>query len=780
MQPTASAPAPAPPSKAAAPRLLRTGWASHLARLSFAVLLVEAVTGLAITLAPFHAATQWSVLFHTGLGAVTLLPVAWYCAAHVADYRRHAASHITVLGWVALVTLAVCSLSGLVIAAEALFGVRSSLLWRNVHLISTLALLVAVAPHLAFVLLKQRAARTATPAAAPSGTADPAPASAPVPNVATAFPNAGAAGYFGWSLALTGILLVAALALLFVDSGPRYANRFPDDYSYLYGTNRPFAPSLARTDTGNAFDARSLAGSQSCGTAGCHDQIVEEWLPSAHRYAAMDTVFLGIQDVMAKQNGPESTRYCGGCHDPISLFSGTKNIFVENLTGLHGYQEGVSCLACHAIRETDVKGNANYTVTQPREYLWQWQTNGIGRVLRDFLIRSYPAEHGRLTKRSFKKPEYCAACHKQFIDAEVNRVGWVQLQNQYDNWAASHWNHKGDARKTVECRECHMPLVDSHDPAAGDPLDYNRSPGDRRHRSHRFIAANTLMPVALANRLPGADEQLRLTEHWLRGELPIPEIQDKWAHGPIVTVTVTTPPTVAPGGTIPLRVVMASNKVGHDFPTGPLDIIQSWLAITVTDDHGRVTWTSGQRDSRNFLQPGTFLFKAEPVDQHGNLIDRHNLWEMVGVRFRRALFPGYSDSVQFTVPCAGALATPGPGGQNTNTAHAAGATPPPPGSPATPDSLEIPAPSIPAPATAGEYRIAVSLQYRKVDQFLLNYLFGDTNRLTAPVTELAHATAVVRVEAPNHAATAPDSAGLRPPTPTPTPTSLATAPAPRP
>ena len=42
------------------------------------------------------------------------------------------------------------------------------------------------------------------------------------------------------------------------------------------------------------------------------------------------------------------------------------------------------------------------------------------------------------------------------------------------------------------------------------------------------------------------------------------------------------------------------------------------------------------RDERNFLQPGTFLFKAEPVDQYGNLIDRHNLWEMVGVRFRRA------------------------------------------------------------------------------------------------------------------------------------------------
>ena len=76
---------------------------------------------------------------------------------------------------------------------------------------------------------------------------------------------------------------------------------------------------------------------------------------------------------MAKQNGPESTRYCGGCHDPISLFSGTKNIFTEDLTGLAGYQEGVSCLACHSIRETDVKGNANYVMAQPPRYLFELQ-----------------------------------------------------------------------------------------------------------------------------------------------------------------------------------------------------------------------------------------------------------------------------------------------------------------------------------------------------------------------------------------------------------------------
>jgi hypothetical protein len=685
---------------------LRTGtshrWASKLARLSMAALLFETVTGLGITFAPFHPAVQWSVLIHTAIGAITLLPVAMYCAKHVTEYRKHASSHVTVLGWLALVGLAIASLTGVVLTAQAVTGIRTAAFWRQAHLIATVVMLLGLVPHLWFVVLRQRVTNAL----------------------------AGARGYFALSIGLVAAGCATCVALTFAYSGVVYNNRFPADYSFLYGTNRPFAPSLAKTDTGGAFDARSLAGSRSCGTAGCHEQIVEEWEPSAHRYAAMDKVFLGIQDVMAKQNGAESTRYCGGCHDPISLFSGTKNIFVENLTGLHGYQEGVSCLACHAIRETDIKGNANYTVTQPSEYLWQWQTNGIASLARDFLIRAYPGEHNKLAKRSFKKPEYCAACHKQFIDAEVNRVGWVQLQNQYDNWANSHWNHKGDAKSTVECRECHMPLIaNSTDPAAGDALDYNRGPKDRKHRDHRFIGANTLIPVAQKDQLAGWQKQFELTEKWLRGQAEVPEIADKWARGPVVKVAVSAPDSVAPGENIALRVVMASNKVGHDFPTGPLDIIQSWLEVTVADERGAVVWTSGKRDAKNFLQPGTFLFKAEPVDQHGNLIDRHNLWEMVGVRFRRSLFPGYSDTVSFSIPCSGVAS------EITNQLAKAPLQ----------EALEIPTPKVPAPEAAGEYRISVALLYRKVDQFLLNFLFGETNKLTSPVTEIARAETRVKV-----------------------------------
>jgi len=107
------------------------------------------------------------------------------------------------------------------------------------------------------------------------------------------------------------------------------------------------------------------------------------------------------------------------------------------------------------------------------------EATGTGKFLSDFLIRAYPRHHVQsLQHKLFKSPEFCAACHKQFIDEEINQVGWVQLQNQYDNWRKSRWNEPGDPQKTIECRECHMPLEDSRDAASGDALDYNRTPGD--------------------------------------------------------------------------------------------------------------------------------------------------------------------------------------------------------------------------------------------------------------------------------------------------------------
>ena len=673
-------------------------WRSKLAIAVMGILLFEGLTGLLIYFLPFSIPNQMMVLLHTLFGLLFIAPFAWYQIRHWLLYRRYAMTHTKITGYTGMGATVICGVSGLVLTWQAVFGYRISYAWDLAHVLSTFAVIGFTVPHILLIVWHDRRAReehTATSVAQKR---------------------------YGWGTGLVVLVCFGLTVICVAIYKPvSLVNKFPEDYHYVYGEDRPFAPSLARTDTNGAFDARSLADSEACGATKCHEQIVKEWSVSAHRYAAMDVAFQKIQEVMGRQNGPESTRYCGGCHDPISLFSGTKNIFTENLTSLRGYQEGISCLVCHAIRETDLKGNANYVVTQPKRYMFGLRGGKTAQFLHHFLIRGYPRHHVEsFSKRLFKTPDYCAACHKQFIDQEVNSVGWVQLQNQYDNWRQSHWNHPGDPTKTVECRECHMPLVNSTDPASGDTADYNRSANDRKHRNHRFIASNQFMPALL--KLPGAEEQIALTEKWLRGEYDIPEIADKWAKGPIVSLELAAPEKVVPGDQIQVKAVITSNKVGHDFPTGPLDIIQSWVELVVKDTQGNVVYKSGTVDEKHFIQKGSFIFKAEAVDQYGNLIDRHNLWEMVGVRFRRSLFPGFSDAAEYAFTCPSSVPM-----KEVSTIQE--------------QTFDIQ----PSTNTVGTLHVSAKLRYRKIDQFLLNFLFGEGSGVTTPISDMSEASTTIQV-----------------------------------
>jgi hypothetical protein len=202
----------------------------------------------------------------------------------------------------------------------------------------------------------------------------------------------------------------------------------------------------------------------------------------------------------------------------------------------------------------------------------------------------------------------------------------------------------------------------------------------------------------------------------------VPEIASRWRKGPAITVELEAPEVVAAGSKVDLRVHVGNNKAGHDFPTGPLDIIQAWVEVVAKDSRGQVVFHSGARDDRHFVDAGTFMFKAEPIDRYGNLIDRHNLWEMVGVRFRRSLFPGAEDVASYQFGC------PGDGASN----------------PMRSDHVEASAIEVPVDAL-GDLEIEATLNYRKFDQYLLNFAFGEKSGLTAPVTQLASATKRVRI-----------------------------------
>jgi hypothetical protein len=107
---------------------------------------------------------------------------------------------------------------------------------------------------------------------------------------------------------------------------------------------------------------------------------------------------------------------------------------------------------------------------------------------------------------------------------------------------------------------------------------------------------------------------------------------------------------------------------------------------------------------------------------------------MVGVRYRRSLFPGFSDKEEFTFICpASPLTSPSdvkirnPGDTTSPLNRRA--------------ALRVPREHV------TELLVTARLMYRKSDQFLLNFLFGKNSGLTARVTMMSEDHKTIRVVA---------------------------------
>jgi hypothetical protein len=601
----------------------KPSWKQRLLRLVAGLFVFETISGLVMWLGPFSVSTQFMALFHTAVGLVFVVP---FIITQFQHFPVGWAKDDRFQRWLGVSGCAIVSLatvSGLALTFQGIWWTRISWTWHYIHLVSSLATIPVVVIHVTPLARKIARAWRKAEERPPL----------PVPRELVWVPLA---------------FVVVTLGAVWLYSPVNYLDfPLPKDYVFAYGQN-PFAPSLAVTEAGQPVAPVALNNSKSCGTAGCHNEIYDEWAVGSHRWSASDQLYQAVQDIMAKEEGAHATRYCAGCHDPVSLLTGYKDAG----RGLNapGYDEGSSCLVCHSIQKVDIQGNGNYIWRPPQRYVFENKEGAAAVFLSEYLIRTFPDQHLEdfdLTLN--QQPELCGACHKQFIDEEVNNFGWVQLQNQYDEWKGSHWYGGGDPEQMLTCQSCHMRLVDSHDPARGEPDDPMRGE-DGKHRNHRILAANQFMPLAL--KLEGAEEHVKLVEQWLRGETPIPEIADRWAEGPAVPVSIVAPEQARPGQKLRVRVNITNNKVGHSFPTGPLDLIESWIEFVAKDETGRVVYHSGMLDENLHVEAGSFVFKSEGIDQYGELIDRHNLWDMVGARYKRSIFPGYTDTVEyeFTVP----------------------------------------------------------------------------------------------------------------------------------
>lgn len=622
-----------------------SGWTS---RLTFAVVLglsVEALTGLWVLVAPFSVASQLQVIVHTVAGLLLFFPYLVYQTRHLRTWSDQTLSVVKLVGYLAAALATTAMVSGLVVTLQALFGRRLSPTWDQVHLVTGLATVVLVLVHLV-IAYRRRASHL---------------------RLVDGFARRLRARWRAVLLGATTVYAVIGLAAGLLPQ-PWVYRPVPADYTlpehvqkFAEFSGNPFAPSYARTATGQLINPEVLAHSTSCGTVGCHEQILAEWEPSAHRFAAMNPPFQAVQREFAHDRSPADTRYCAGCHDPISLFAGAKDIHNQDLSA-PGMQEGASCVVCHTISHVDQRGNADYVLTPPQKYLGE-SAAGLTKRASDFLIRAYPRQHvADYDRNILRTPEFCGACHKQFIPEALNRFGVSPGQNQFDEWRKSHWYSEHSPEGTLSCRDCHMRLVsDSSDPGAGEAGDLRRKADDGAHRHHGAIASNLFMANVL--KLPHREEYSRLTEEWLKGETVIPEIADLYPAGPIAPIEILAPIEGAfSGRPLEFQVVVRNRKVGHAFITGPLDFLRVWLHLRVTDAEGNLLseWGAIDPKTRDILDEpgvvhvsgrkrdsGTLVLEGVPLDEAGNELVRHELWRKAGGSGQRTIFPRYADKQIF-------------------------------------------------------------------------------------------------------------------------------------
>jgi tetratricopeptide (TPR) repeat protein len=450
------------------------------------------------------------------------------------------------------------------------------------------------------------------------------------------------------------------------------------------GPHGPFFPSSAETNVGGIIPSTFFMTSKEC--ARCHKEIYDQWNSSAHHFGSFNNQWYRksieyMQDVI----GTRPSKWCAGCHDHAVFFNGRFERPIKEQIETPEAQNGLGCTSCHSI--VDVKstmGQGDFTIEYPPLHDLVVSNNKALRWTHDYLLYIDPQPHRETFLKSFhtdQTPEFCSSCHKVHLDVPVNGYRWFRGFNEYDNWQASGISGEGARSfyyppKSQKCADCHMPLVESSDPAARDG----------KVHSHRFPGANTALPHVNQDA-----EQLKVTQDFLRdGQVSVdifgiartaapdpqtegkkvvreePQLASTFAIGEesanfgagqsFITqaVEVIGPldkvdAAVRRGDSVRVEVVVRTRKVGHFFPGGTVDAFDVWVELEAVDEKGKKIFHSGEvADSgRGPVEPGAHFYRSLQLDEHGNPINKRNAWMTRSVAYARLVPPGAADTIHY-------------------------------------------------------------------------------------------------------------------------------------
>ncbi|MFH1539112.1 MAG: multiheme c-type cytochrome [bacterium] len=482
-------------------------------------------------------------------------------------------------------------------------------------------------------------------------------------------------------------------------------------------TPEKFSASNMKLSSRNLPTPALMADSKSCGDhAGCHSDIFVQWESSTHRLGGNRLVRALIQRAIDEEGMGEGS-FCIGCHVPASAVTGriTHDFFNQKDETIF---EGSSCVVCHGVSAVSPIGNISFTIDPP----FGWIQAGpkpseqhklfISNIL---LILSKPDFHNRLFRRKdpiYRSSEYCATCHENYSDTPSGRL---HPQDLYQSWIEWKWK----TGKEDTCNDCHMPVFIDH---VGNPI-----------KSHRFLGGNQALTMLTADwkdfirpkkikKLPGVssnryypesgtEAQDLANEAYLKGDV---EIKKVWYEGyrrrerivlekgPNLGVDIMVPDNLGTGDSVEVVVVTKNLKIGHTFPSGDLQVLQTWLDFKVTDSQGEEIYRNGYLDDKFFLDPQAHRMGRLCADADGEPIRDGRVWRAKSSIYYRVILPAgeIEDKYKFVIP-----------------EHAAG------------------------PLT-----ITATWRYRRANQHVTNAVFGPDSGVTLPVTDMVSVSKTAQLQ----------------------------------
>jgi tetratricopeptide (TPR) repeat protein len=365
-----------------------------------------------------------------------------------------------------------------------------------------------------------------------------------------------------------------------------------------------FGPSLVQiTGKGDSdlTDGNMLSDVDSCST--CHPDAAAQWNTSPHSFASFGNPIYRFDVELARDElGKHDSQMCGGCHDmPLmmdGLMAGT--VPADDLRA----HSGVTCRLCHGIQSVSKDGNGSYV----------WARAPIEAP--DLKDKASIERHRAQVSVTKLGTELCVGCHRGFLSPDMDMPVHLSGLDEPGMWRNSAWTGNGMGRvdkvEKKTCIDCHM----EREPASRD--EYGAKGGTIA--SHRFLGGHTWMAA-----MRGDDDHLHRLQAKLEGVASIDVQPAPVGHAPASAVGASTRMT---GEREAFDVVVRNLLVGHRFPGGVMDIQDTWIEVEVADATGKRIAESGLRHATEANDDDTHVLRALVVDEHGNVLERHEMPEM--------------------------------------------------------------------------------------------------------------------------------------------------------